>query len=101
MGSVGNSNSVGVSSSVSVAAGTGVVSVGLTREMADALSRKLSAPELKAIIALNDKLRKESAALVGVEKEKEDLVQRLQVCVCACIYVLSVRIYVCVCECVC
>lgn len=61
-------------------AGGSSSAVGLTRDMADALSKKLTEPELKAIIALTEKLRKQSIQLQDVTAEREDLTARLQVC---------------------
>jgi hypothetical protein len=57
----------------------GLSSAVLTREMADALSRKLTPVELKAIISLTERLKKESSIVSSLTTEKEDLSARLEV----------------------
>lgn len=52
--------------------------VGLTLEMADSLSKKLNAVELKAIIGLSEKLKKQTSLLSDAETQKEDLITKLQ-----------------------
>jgi len=52
-------------------------SVGLTKTMAEALSAKLSAPELKTIIAMSEQQRKSNAHIEQLTAENEDLKARL------------------------
>lgn len=49
----------------------------LPRELLDALGKKLSAPELKAVAALNDSLRRQIAEADKTTAEKDDLAARL------------------------
>lgn len=49
----------------------------LPRELLDALGKKLSAPELKAVAALNDGLRRQIAEADKTTAEKDDLAARL------------------------
>jgi hypothetical protein len=51
---------------------------GLTLEMADELSKKLNAVELKAIIGLSEKLKKQTSLLAEAETQKDDLITKLQ-----------------------
>ena len=53
--------------------------VGLTREMADTLSKRLTPVEIKAILALNEKLRSTTSQLAAVTAERDDLKQKSQV----------------------
>lgn len=50
----------------------------LTQEMADSLSKKLTAIELKAIIAISDRLKKSNVIVNQLSIEKEDLTARLK-----------------------
>src|SRR5690606_17782836 len=60
------------------AAGEKDGSAGLTSAMAEQLTRKLTNVEMKAILAMTDKLRKQSALINQLKADKEDLVTRLQ-----------------------
>jgi hypothetical protein len=50
----------------------------LTQEMAETLSKKLTAIELKAIIAISERLKKKSASVDQLTVEKEDISARLK-----------------------
>lgn len=50
----------------------------LTQEMAETLSKKLTAIELKAIIAISERLKKKSIAVDQLTVEKEDITARLK-----------------------
>lgn len=52
--------------------------IALTREMADAFSKKLTGPELKVIISMTERLKKQSTAIEAITAEKEDVFAKMQ-----------------------
>lgn len=74
----GDSTSPAAAAAAAAAGGEKEGSAGLTSAMAEQLTRKLTNVEMKAILAMTDKLRKQSSLINQLKTEKEDLVTRLQ-----------------------
>jgi chromosome segregation ATPase len=60
------------------AGGASTQAVHLPKEMLDALSKKLSAAELKAVVALNDAMKKKVDEVDQLSAERDDVAARLQ-----------------------
>lgn len=60
------------------AGGAGTQAAHLPKEMLDALSKKLSAAELKAVVALNDAMKKKVDEVDLLSAERDDVSARLQ-----------------------
>jgi hypothetical protein len=52
---------------------------GITREMAESLSKKLNPSELKAIVAISDLMKRQASELAAAKEEKELVESKLQV----------------------
>lgn len=52
---------------------------GLTKQMAEEISKKLTGPELKTIIAMTERLKKMTASMDSLHAENEDVKAKLKV----------------------